>query len=207
MTRKSDIYPSLDVLKRQYTDGDNQHLALTYLRIFGHNRKSLARFPFEQLDVVKQILYEIGYREMPNFEYVGEILIYSKRRTDYIEIIRHNGEPMFNIVYTTDLDWSITDIELQFLVDELHKNNINVQLPREDNEYIPPINCVNEKYLFPKVEAIGDSPITVIYQHNILNAQQEEEALNKTIKRNPVAGNMRSTKTWFDNLNERLFGK
>lgn len=129
----------------------------SFLRVFygrdSSRSLSYARFPFEELEKVTQILEcnncqvtrKIGWHELDGkyccLKYIaGGIYGFALRR--------NNGEPMWNICLLVDnYHKNIQLEELAKVFETLKENGINLTLPKVEFEYIPPVSAeVSARY-------------------------------------------------------------
>lgn len=169
MARKSDFYPTPEVLRKEAYNGDDiLRCAITFSRQFNSGKKSLMRFPFEELHVFQQKLEERKF--VCHNHKIG--YLYHRNYRNYFMITRKIGEPMWNIIaYQCDapgdqgIGEPIDDLNLHFMVEFLARS-INLQLPTKNNQRIDPIGDIDGTYMKPPYD----------YEY-ILNAQEKESQI------------------------------
>lgn len=121
-----------------------------FLRTFhGHNRKpscSLARFKFEDLNQVLQLINDDGQHTYSYTTHIGRHELDGKYcirlcgSGRWICFRRKNGEPSWNICgINSQVFEDFLASEMNAFYDFLTNNGIEIQMPKYSFEYIPPI--------------------------------------------------------------------
>ncbi len=122
---------------------------MQFLRTFhGHAGRSCsyARFPYEQLDTVLNVIKDSNtYTKTDNIgihELDGKICVFAKNalKTEVCCIRRKNGEDCWNVCLLRSPSWNdfSDNTMLEFL--SFLKGIVDLQLPKEEWEYLQPLS-------------------------------------------------------------------